>query len=161
MNNQNQETLYGKDMNAFLEVKTRYNAYREYERKKIISYLKMKGLKVARNGGMGIPFYTNGGKLNPSYDLTNWKWIVVSLDDKKALISLQAYDIDRRSKSVHVLMDRIGICAYSKLGREPEYLTEMRVTSYELPLGETELKGLYECVENAMNEVKTENCEAE
>lgn len=132
---------YEKNMNIFLETKEKYNSLREYERKKIINYLSEKGFKVSYNGGNGRPNYTNGGKMKKSYDLTNWKWVDATKENIKYFISLQAFDMDTTSKNYHVLMDRIGICAFSN-GEKPDYFNLMETTSLELPLGEQDLDEL-------------------
>lgn len=133
---------FEREMSSFSEAKERYNAYREYERKKIIAFLKHKGLQVSQAGVMGYPCYTNGGRLKRSYDFTNWKWVSVTIGNIKILISLQAFDKDKSSKSIHILMDRIGICSYSK-STSPDHFNSMEVTSFELPLGLTDLESLY------------------
>lgn len=139
---------YEKDMNVFLETKEKYNSLREYERKKIISYLAEKGFKISYLGGTGRPNYTNNGQLDKSYDLTNWKWVDATKGNIKYFISLQAFDIDKRSKNYHVLMDRIGICAFSKEVKKPDYFSVMKMTSLELPLGEKHLDELLEIMNN-------------
>ena len=140
-----------KELNAFTEAKEKYNALREFERKKIITYLKNKennNIKVAQTGGMGLSCYTNSGKhkLERSYDLTNWKWVSLRIGEKKILISLQAFDRDNGSGNYHVLMDRIGICVYPRTERRPNYYNLMEVTSLELPLNEKELGELYDLI---------------
>lgn len=139
---------FKREMNAFLEAKETYNAFREFERKKIINYLIEKGLKIQQNGGMGHSHYTNGGQLERSYDLTNWKWVSGSNGEKKFFISLQAFDKDRSSKNYHVLMDRIGICFYNMDEKKPDYFHIMKVTSLELPLNENDLEDLYGLIRN-------------
>ena len=132
---------YEKDMNVFLEIKEKYNSLREYERNKIIKYLSEKGFEVSYNGGKGRLNYTNNGKLEKSYDLTNWKWVNATKENIKYFISLQAFDRDASSKNYHVLMDRIGICAFSN-EKKPDYFNLMETTSLELPLGEQDLDEL-------------------
>lgn len=138
---------YKKELSPFMEAKEKYNALREFERKKIIHYLIEKGMKVSQTGGMGYPCYTNGGNLQRSYDLTNWKWVTVSVKNKELFISLQAFDQDRKSKNYHVLMDRIGLCSYPKTEKKPDYNKLMKVTSLELPLDEKDLDELYKMLQ--------------
>lgn len=139
---------YEKAMNVFLETKEKYNALRENERKKIISYLSEKGFKTSCSGGKGISNYTNNGQLDKSYDLTNWKWVDATKGNIKYLISLQAFDRDTGSKNYHVLMDRIGICAFSKEVEKPDYFSLMKMTSLELPLVENDFDELFEIMNN-------------
>lgn len=56
-----------------METKEKYNWLRENERRKIISFMKEKGMKVSYQGGKGHFDYTNSGQLEKSYDLTNSK----------------------------------------------------------------------------------------
>ncbi len=131
--------------NTFTVIKKAYTEMRELERKKILGFLIDKGLNMVNTpkSGKGSSNYTNGGKLERSYDLSNWKWVEGIVDDKKFLVSLQAFDYDKSSKNVHVLMDRIGICKYDKNAKHPDYLNTMEVTSLELPLNEDDLEELY------------------
>lgn len=139
---------YERDMNVFLEAKEKYNSLREYERKKIICYLSEKGFTISYLGGTGRPNYTNNRQLEKSYDLTNWKWVDAIRGNVKYFISLQPFDRDTSSKNYHVLMDRIGICAFSKEVKEPDYFSLMQMTSLELPLGEKDLDELLEIMNN-------------
>lgn len=139
---------YSREMSPFMEAKEIYTAMREFERKKIINYLREKGLKVSQSGGMGYPCYQNGKRLQRNYDLSNWKWVSVIGENKKYFISLQAFDQDKNSKNYHVLMDRIGFCSYPKTDKDPDLYGMMQVTSLELPLDETDLDRLYNIILN-------------
>lgn len=139
---------YEKDMNVFLETKEKYDSLREYEREKIIRYLSEKGFTVSYRGGKGLSNYTNGGQLEKSYDLTNWKWVNATKGNIKYFISLQAFDRDINSKNYHVLMDRIGICMFSKEVKKPDYFSHMQMTSLELPLRENDLDELLRIMNN-------------
>lgn len=130
------------------DLKEKYNLLREYERKKIINYLCEKGFEISCNGGKGKPDYTNGGKLKKSYDLTNWKLVNATKGNIKYFISLQAFDRDTSSKNYHVLMDRIGICAFSKEVKNPDYFSLMQMTSLELPLEKKDLDELLKKMNN-------------
>ncbi|WP_334074518.1 MULTISPECIES: hypothetical protein [Paenibacillus] len=134
--------------NVFLETKKKYNSLREDERKKIIRYLSERGFTATNRGGNGRPDYTNHRQLEKSYDLTNWKYIEATKGDIKYFISLQAFDRDIKTTNYHVLMDRIGICAFSKEVKKPDYFSLMQVTSLELPFGEKELDELLEIMNN-------------
>lgn len=136
----------------FMETKAKYNWLRETERKKIIAYFLEKGENVSYKGGNGNFDYTNSGKLEKSYDLTNWKWVEITKGNRKFFISLQAFDKDKGSKNYHVLMDRIGICMYGREEKNPNYFDLMKITSLELPLSESELDDLYEFVIKMGNE---------
>ncbi len=140
-----------KDKIAFLETKNKYNSLREAERKEIISYLSEKGFTATNRGGNGRPDYTNHGQLKKSYDLTNWKYVEAIKGDVKYFISLQAFDRDTETSNYHVLMDRIGICVFSKDVKKPDYFNLMQVTSIELPLGEKELDELLEIMNNIVS----------
>lgn len=134
-------------MSYFQKIKEQYNNNRECERRKIIDFLINKNnsqLKVSKYGGNGKRNYTSGGKLSKSYDLSNWKWIVVSKDENEYFISLQTFDRDKNSQNYHVLMDRIGICKYNKFINKPDYFNLMKLTSLELPLNDRDLEDLYE-----------------
>lgn len=133
---------FERNMDVFLETKEKYNSLREFERKKIITYLDQSGFKVSYLGGTGRPNYKNGGRLKKSYDLTNWKWIDAWKNDAKYFISLQAFDKDTSSNNFHVLMDRIGICKYFRENKKPDYFNLMQTTSLELPLDENDLAEL-------------------
>lgn len=139
---------YEKDKKVFLETKEKYNSLREDEREKIINYLSEKGFEVSFRGGKGKPNYKNYGKLERSYDLTNWKWVDATKGNVKYFISLQAFDMDTSSKNYHILMDRIGICAFVNEVRNPDYFNHMNMTSLELPLGERHLDELLEIMNN-------------
>lgn len=136
----------------FMETKEKYNWLRENERRKIISFMKEKGMKVSYQGGKGHFDYTNSGQLEKSYDLTNWKWVEMKKENKKIFISLQAFDKDKGSKNYHVLMDRIGVCVYDVEEKNPNYFNLMRMTSLELPLSESDLNELWKIVVSLSNE---------
>lgn len=139
---------YEKNMYEFIEAKEKYNSLREYERKKILTYLSENGFKVSYMGGAGRSNYTNGGELEKSYNLTNWKWIDASKEESKYFISLQAFDKDKSSNNFHVLMDRIGICKFSKENNKPDYFSLMQTTSLELPLEKKDLAELIKIIDN-------------
>ena len=131
--------------NTFNIIKKAYAEMREIERKKILGFLNDKGLDMINSSksGKGSSNYTSSGKLEKSYDLSNWKWVEGIVGDKRFLVSLQAFDYDKSSRNIHVLMDRIGICKYDKNAKHPDFLNLMEVTSLELPLNEDDLEELY------------------
>lgn len=137
-------------LSTFIEAKEKYNEFREAERNKIINYLIENGHKVSKRGGKGKPHYSNHGRLQREYNLTNWKWISFIVGDNEIFISLQAFDRDSVTNNYHVLMDRIGVCSYPKSQKNPDYLKLMHVTSLELPLDSKGLTDLYEILKKLM-----------
>ncbi|MFE6078266.1 hypothetical protein ACFVQB_27805 [Paenibacillus sp. NPDC057886] len=137
--------------NDFLEAKKEYVSFREKERKRIKFYLDQNGYIVEKGSkeGKGISNYTNGGKLDKEFDLTNWKWVEATKGNISYFISLQAFDRDAKHNNYHVLFDRIGICAFPLHTKEIErdYFECMDDTSLDLPLSENDLKELLRLLE--------------
>ncbi len=129
--------------NDFFKAKEMYTDLREKERIKIIDYLKNKGFNVSKKGGNGSPHYTNNNNFEKEYNLTNWKWVSATIENKTIFISLQAFDQDKNSKNIHALFDRIGICVYNSEVKNPDYFKLMETTSLDLPLDEPKLEKLY------------------
>ena len=98
----------------FLEVRSQYNKLREEERNKISKYLRnhddFKNATVKAKRGSYK--YKSGKILEIEYDLSNWLWIDITINDVNFLISLQTFDQDPNTGNFHVLVDRIGIYAY-------------------------------------------------
>jgi len=135
---------------AFDEIKNEYVAAREQERLKIVEFCKKNGYDTEKSSsaGKGKNNYTSGGKI-AEYDLRNWKYAEVSKDSYNYFISLQAFDNDPNSHNHHVLMDRIGICAYSG-DYDAEYVfNNMTVTDIDLPLTEEKLTKLEQYLKDA------------
>lgn len=99
--------------NDFELIKQVYTECREAERIKIANHFEEHGFEVKKGGtaGKGKKRYKSGGQLNKHFDLSNWKWIDITKDGRKFLVSLQPPDRDPGSGNHHVLMDRIGVCS--------------------------------------------------
>ncbi|MCP1135304.1 hypothetical protein NKT34_18550 [Paenibacillus polysaccharolyticus] len=140
-----------KYMNDFLEAKKEYVSFREKERKRIQFHLAQNGYTVEKGSreGKGVSNYTNGGRLDKKFDLTNWKWVEATKGNISYFISLQAFDRDAIHNNYHVLLDRIGICAFHLDTKEIErdYFKCMDDTSLDLPLSENDLKELLRLLE--------------
>lgn len=129
-------------MYNFEMCKKEYEKARDCEKNKLMDFLKNKGIKVLNKGhGNGISQYTSGGKLEVSYDLSNWKWVEIEKEGYKYLISLQPFDKDKKTGNIHVLMDRIGIYKYKEYVAS-EAMEKMVITNIELPLTEEKLNEL-------------------
>lgn len=138
----------------FQDAKDAYTKLREKERIRIVKHLKINGYDVVSGSraGKGIAKYTSGKRMNPSFDLSNWKYIEAYKDNNLFFISLQAFDVDPVSNNYHILMDRLGIYKYA--GHELkdikknyiayDALTKMTVTDIELPMDDNKLKQLLE-----------------
>ncbi len=154
-------------MEVFKNVKEAYKNLREVERRKIVDYLKLNGFKtqngneLSYRGGSGRPAYTSGGEI-VEYDLSNWKWVEASKENVTYFISLQAFDSDPKSGNHHVLMDRIGVCAFDENIKEEDknYFQDMVRTTLDLPLDETKIEMFPEILEDArldmLKKVKSE-----
>lgn len=84
--------------------------------------------------------------------MRNWKWICVKRNDVHFLISLQSFERDPYTGNLHVLMDRIGIYAYTGDYSPIDAQTKMMITNVELPIDSNKLdelakilKALSEC----------------
>ena len=99
------------------DIKEAYTALREDERKTIKEHLKGKGFIVLRGSseGKGGTEYSSRGRLNPTFDLSNWKWVEAMDEERYYFISLQAFDQDAHSKNFHALTDRIGLFVGERL----------------------------------------------
>lgn len=129
----------------FKEIRNNYFEARKGEWQKLKDYLKTRGVKVETNGGKGSAVYTAGEKIKTSYDLTNWRWIDVEIENRKFLISFQPPVINEKTQNNVVLFDRIGIFKYSK--EEPYYNTvieEIKITDIELPLNNVTMQKIYD-----------------
>ncbi|MGG4501641.1 hypothetical protein [Paenibacillus polymyxa] len=140
-----------KHINDFLKAKKEYVSFREKERKRIKFYLTQNGytVKTGSKEGKGSSSYTNNRKLEKSFDLTNWKWVEATKENVLYFISLQAFDRDTKNNNYHVLLDRIGVCAFpiDATEIEKDYFKCMEATSLELPLCENDLEELLKALE--------------
>lgn len=130
----------------FLDIKKMYNEARRVERNDISRYLKeSKCFEIERTPArQGTNGYTSGGRLYNKYDLSNWKWICVKRNNVHFFISLQSFERDPKTGNLHVLMDRIGIYAYTGDYSPIDAQTKMMVTEIELPMNKEKLEKLKE-----------------
>lgn len=129
----------------FTEIRDQYNELRRKERNIIVNYLrnhvffKNKAKINARNGSQK---YNSGQRLKTKYDLRNWLWIDLAINDVNFLLSLQTFDYDPKTGNLHVLMDRIGIYVYGDNYSAVDARENMMITNIELPLNENKLEEL-------------------
>lgn len=145
-------------MTVFEKIKEAYVLARYEERQKIVKYLEKhyegSRIKVVTRGGRGQRDYTSGGELSKkSYDLSNWMYVELRDKNKNPLylISLQPFEQDQGTGNYHVLMDRIGIYSYEN-GNKNSIIPNMKITNYELPLSESDLKGIARKIDQFENE---------
>lgn len=136
----------------FMEAKTAYTELRENERTMIVNHLDSREFKVSKStrAGKGLPNYTAGRTIAP-FDLTNWKFITASRGGKEIFISLQAFDKDPHSGNHHVLVDRIGLYAYSRYDSE-EAFSKMIVTDIDLPMNDEKFAKLDALIDQQLKE---------
>lgn len=130
----------------FTEIRDQYNELRRKERDIIANYLrnhaffKKKAKKIdVRSGSQK---YNSGQRLEIKYDLSNWLWIDLAINDVNFLLSLQTFDYDPKTGNLHVLMDRIGIYVYGDNYSAVDARENMMITNIELPLNENKLEEL-------------------
>ncbi len=101
---------------TFKEVRNEYERQREEQRKALSDYLKVHeglsaaGLHVVTAGtaGKGCEHYNSQGRI-AEFDLRNWKWVQVKgKDGFDCVISLNMLEMDKNTKDIHSLYDRIG-----------------------------------------------------
>lgn len=126
----------------FGEIKKQYNQMREQELIKLSNYFKKDKEFKGRHINRGRTIYKSGGRLRQSYDLSVWKWFCISRNEVQFFISLQAFERDRNSGNLHILMDRLGIYAYVGEYSPVDAQTKMLVTDIELPLDDEKLRNL-------------------
>ena len=140
----------------FSDTKNKYEKLRDFERGELSIYMSNKGFNVVgehpelganrrkSRAGKGKS-YSSGGRLDPPFNLINWKWVELESDDETVIISLNPYDIDPNSGNIHVLYDRIGIY---KMSKEKALLhsTKTVITKYELPLSKEDMEQLYNII---------------
>lgn len=130
----------------FLNSKKMYDKARTYDRNEIARYLRnSKIFEVERSAArQGTDKYSSGGRLHNKYDLSDWKWVCVKRNNVHFFISLQSFERDPKTGNLHVLMDRIGIYAYTGDYSPIDAQTKMMVTEIELPMDKEKLKKLEE-----------------
>lgn len=133
----------GKSVDYF-EIKEMYNKVRTDEAQKIFNFFKNhKDFEVEKRAvSQGRRDYSSKRRLDKKYDLSNWKWICVKRNDVHFLISLQSFDRDPDTENLHVLMDRIGIYAYTGDYSPIDAQTKMMITNVELPINSNKLDEL-------------------
>ena len=123
----------------FLKVRQCYRELRREQRQLIAGYLERQGFAVAKNGGRGIRNYTSGRRFEVPYDLSDWLWIDVEKNGKRAMVSLQSFDRDPASKNYHVLTDRLGIFLYDGARTARESYYRMETLDVDLPMDDGKL----------------------
>ncbi|MDD4508275.1 hypothetical protein SAMN04515656_11525 [Eubacterium aggregans] len=144
----------------FKEIKRLYIRERQNQKNAIVDWLLSEGFNIlTMSGKISIsPHLTGSGKTTytsdsriKSYDLSNWKWISARNGEREYLISLQAFDIDPKTRDRHVLMDRIGIYIYPRGKYNPEDCVEKMInTDIDLPMDQEKfvlLRKLLMCVD--------------
>ena len=150
----------------FAKITKEYTFIREEERKAIIDYLankrdengqplfsKINGKEYSNrkyDGGRGCSRYSNHKTLEIEYDLSNHKYIETRYRGYPILISLQSFDIDSESGSIHLLYNRIGIIynydENDTIKVEGKTVStaflKMKTTNYELPLSDEQREAL-------------------
>lgn len=100
----------------FEKARDEYERQREVQRQALSNYLKVhKGLNTAGlhivtagTAGKGCEHYNSQGRIAP-FDLRNWKWVEVKGQDGfDRVISLNMLEMDKNTKDIHSLYDRIG-----------------------------------------------------
>lgn len=141
----------------FKDIRDLYENVREKEKHKIIQWLEdenyevlnMNGEKAKRPNktGSGQKHYTSGNTIK-EFDLSNWKWISVEKNNLEYTISLQAFNVDPKTRNRHILMDRIGIyvCNYGEYNAE-ECFEKMQDTGIDLPMTEEKFTELQKKIE--------------
>lgn len=130
---------------------------REYEWKKLRKYLSDNNITIVNGrSGCGSQTYSSNRRLNPPYDLSNWRWIDITLKNGgMAFISFQPFDKDNNTNNSHVLFDRIGISWYEKrkdnsnLEKQKEtamIINNMFITDIELPLDENKMNKICDII---------------
>ncbi|MGF7012230.1 hypothetical protein M2145_002878 [Lachnospiraceae bacterium PF1-21] len=143
---------------SFLEIKKIYTEERQKQKNELIDWLRNEGYVILtmegdeaskpHSTGSGKSMYTADSGIK-AYDLSNWKWITARQGNKELLLSLQAFDIDPKTKDRHVLMDRIGIYFYKSGKYNPEEcVKEMINTGIDLPMNSEKYVLLKEIIDN-------------
>jgi len=136
---------------SFISARDAYRGARNAQRLLIVDALTSAGFTVKTRGtaGRGLTKYTSGGRLTPSFDLTNWMWVEGRRDGVYVMVSLQVLDQDPNSLNVHALIDRVGVDVFRETdpidGSDPLY--ERATTTLELPLRAEDLLQLVALVE--------------
>lgn len=130
----------------FSKIKDMYNKARGIEGSKISKYFREHtdfevGKSAVKQGKKG---YSSGSRFHEKYDLRNWKWVCVKRNNVNFFISLQSFERDPKTGNLHILMDRIGIYAYTGKYSPIDAQTKMMVTELELPMDDDKLKELEE-----------------
>ena len=119
-------------MSKFDEIRLQCNMSRRDEKEKIIKFLKDENFDVK-------PFEVDK-LIGNFYDFTNFECIEVVVKKNgmqiNVIISLQASDIDPKSKNSHGLLDRIGIFIVDDKINDYQ---NMIVTEFELPMNDKKL----------------------
>ena len=150
----------------FSKITNEYTFLREEERKAIIDcfvskkdknglplFSKIDGTAYSNrkyDGGSGRSNYSNNNTLEVKHNLSNHKYIETRYRGYPILISLQSFDIDSKSGSIHLLYNRLGIIydydENDTIDVEGKTVStaflKMQTTNYELPLTQREREEL-------------------
>lgn len=129
-----------KNKTKFNMIKNNYKQARYDECTELASFLREKGFSARVSHGKEN--YTSGRNLSKPFDLSNWLLINASKNNVNFVISFQAFDKDPNSKNLHVLMDRIGIYAYTGKYSAVDAQTKMITTSFNLPLYNDDMESI-------------------
>lgn len=148
------ELLFLNNYKTFGDIKKEYVDFRKQEwfelRKFINSYFKNKVEIIAGgNAGHGVENYTGGGTFEKYYDMTNWLWIELKINENKFLISFQPPVKNKNTKNEVVLPDRIGIYKYDESEANFQTILEnIDITDIALPLNDITRKEICDIIEN-------------
>ena len=127
-------------------IKNKYKQSRYEECTILAKFLREKGFSARVSHGKEN--YTSGKSLSKPFDLSNWLLINASKNNVNFVISFQAFDKDPNSKNLHVLMDRIGIYAYTGKYSAIDAQTNMITTSFNLPLYKDDMENIAITLDN-------------
>lgn len=132
----------------FNEIQNIYYQFRKKERSELKEFLKgCKGIRVKNSGDRICENYTSGGKLQKPYDLTDWLYIEVEINDITVFITFQPFDTDPNSQNIHTLANRIGISYYLNGKYNFDTIFEnMIITDIDLPLNNNKRQAIYDLI---------------
>lgn len=163
----------------FAKITNEFTRIREEERKVIIDCLankkdkngqplfsKINGKEYSNrkyDGGRGWSSYSNNNTLKVKHNLSNHKYIETRYRDCPIFISLQSFDIDSESGSIHLLYNRLGIIydydENDTIDVEGKTVStaflKIETTNYELPLSDEQREGLINDIMERVDNMRT------
>lgn len=132
----------------FYEVQNIYYQFRKKERSELKEFLKgFKNIKVKNSGDRICKKYTSGGKFKKPYDLTDWLYIEVEINNITVFITFQPFDTDPNSQNIHTLANRIGISYYLNDNYDFDTIFKnMMITDIDLPLNNNKRQAIYDLI---------------